>query len=182
MATRAIGKSSDPNITEELIATILLHDVVEDEEREIKELPFPEKIRCGVQHMSFIQAEGETKYEMKRRTYAVMPDCFEAALGKGFDRGDNLKTMPNSGFVVERIRKNIVETDVMVLPMLKQAEVRWPKASNLIRDVRVGVRDINDVLAKAYGVKLTDPNYINPSDAKDYSYLLTGETPPEEAA
>lgn len=179
MATHAMGMSNDPNVTEELIAILLLHDVIEDTGRDLKELPFGPVIRRGVEYMSFIPYEGESKYEMKRRKFGVLPDCKEAVISKEFDRYDNLKTMATSGFLIDKIRKNVVETDQLAQPAFKRGEERWVQASNLIRTLRMHIRDINDNLAKAYKVKLMDMNYVNPPDAKDYTYLLTGEAPLE---
>ena len=79
----------------------------------------------------------------------------------------------SASFPDEKVRKNVVETDWLLLPTLKRAESLWPEASNLLHLLRVSIRGINDVYALAYNVKLRDENFVNAKGAQDYSILLT---------
>lgn len=173
MANFAIS-INDSNITDSLVATLLLHDVVEETNVTIQELPFASIIRNGVKYMSLIRFDDESKYEHKRRYYNELLESKEASICKGIDRFDNLSTM-SASFTEEKIRKNVVETDQMLLPMLKAAANKWPEASNLIYVLRDIIRTINDIYALSYKVKLTDEHFVSAPDAKDYTYLLTGE-------
>lgn len=172
MASHAIS-ISDPNITDDLVATILLHDVCEDTGIEVSELPFNTSIRTGVKYMSLIRFDDETKFELKKRYYNELLESLISIIAKGFDRYDNLITM-SASFPEDKIRKNVVETDRLLLPAMKRAEDIYPEASNLLRLLRTNIRGINDIYALMYRVRLTDPRFINPSDSQDYFHLLTG--------
>lgn len=163
---------NDPNITDELIAVQLLHDVCEDTGVPINELPFPSIVKNGVKYMSLTRFDDESKYSLKRRYYNELLESKEATIGKGFDRYNNLTTM-SATFEENKIRKNVVETDLLLLPTLKRAENLWPEASNLLRLLRMSIRGINDIYALAYHVQLTDKRFVNPPDSIDYSHLLT---------
>lgn len=163
---------NDANITDELVATLLLHDLREDAHVPINEMPFSDCIRNGVKYMSLIRFNDESKYELKRRYYNELLESKEATIGKGFDRYNNLTTM-SATFSDEKVRKNVVETDMLLLPTLKKAEEMWPEASNLLHLLRVSIRGINDIYALAYKVKLQDENFVNSKDAEDFSKLVT---------
>lgn len=163
---------NDANITDDLIATLLLHDLREDAHVAISEMPFNVRIKNGVKYMSLIRFDDESKYELKKRYYNELLESKEATIGKGFDRYNNLTTM-SASFPDEKVRKNVVETDWLLLPTLKRAESLWPEASNLLHLLRVSIRGINDVYALAYNVKLRDENFVNAKGAQDYSILLT---------
>lgn len=171
MASHALS-INDPNVTDDLVATLLLHDVCEDTGVTVKELPFNGTIRSGVKRMSLIRFNDETKYELKKRFYNELLESKEATIGKGFDRYNNLTTM-SATFPEDKIRKNVVETDLLLLPALKNGEELWPEASNLLRLLRTSVRNINDIYALAYKVRLSDPSFVNAPDAQDYTHLLT---------
>lgn len=174
MVSHAIS-INDENITDVLVATLLLHDVCEDTGVPITELPFPGIVRNGVKYMSLTRFNDESKYELKKRYYNELLESKEAAICKGFDRFNNLTTM-SATFSDDKIRKNVVETDRLLLPTLKRAEDLWPEASNLLRLLRMSIRSINDLYALNYGVQLTDKRFVNPPDAKDYFHLLTDAT------
>lgn len=163
---------NDKNITDELMATLLLHDLREDAHIAINEMPFSDCIRNGVKYMSLIRFNDESKYELKKRYYNELLESKEATIGKGFDRYNTLSTM-SASFPDEKTRKNVVETDMLLLPTLKEGEQKWPEASNLLHLLRVSIRGINDIYALAYKVKLMDENFVNAADACDYSYLVT---------
>jgi len=165
----------DPNIDDNLIATLLLHDICEDAGVPANELPFNSIVKTSVKYMSLIRFDGETKYELKKRYYRELLDDKIAIIGKGFDRFDNLTTMAAS-FSEDKIRKNIVETDLLLLPALRRGEEVWPEASNLLHLLRHIICRVNDVYAITYDVKLSDPKFFNQPNAQDYSHLLTDAT------
>ena len=185
MASRAIS-IADPIITDYTMSVILLHDVPEELGRPAKELPFPEKVCYGVDCMTLVYEGNETlaqKYLVKQMYYSKMLTSLEAVIAKGFDKYDNLITMSpeqSPSFTPDRIRKNVVEAEILTLMTLKKAKAIWPEASNVIYLLQDMIRSRNDDLALRYGVKLRDKNFINPPTAKDYSYLLTGENAPME--
>jgi len=162
-----------PYITETTHATILLHDVPEEEESSVDLLPFSDDIKRGVKYMTITRFRNETDYEKKKRYMNELLESRDSVIGKAIDRYVNLVTMPGS-FLDDKVRKNIVETDMLLLPVLREAKYKYPEATSLLYVLRTNVQNVNDVLAIRYKVRLTDPNFVNAPDAKDYSYLLTG--------
>lgn len=92
----------------------------------------------------------------------------KATIGKRFDRYNNLTTM-SASLLDDKVRKNVVETDLLLLPTLKRAEDLWPEVSNLLHLLRTSIRGVNDIYALAYKVRLQDANFVNAKDAQDYS-------------
>lgn len=180
MACHAIEywRPGDTILTDDFFAILLLHDVEEDVTGSINvsvhEMGYNDVISRGVSYMTLTRFKNETKYELKKRYYNELPAEKYAALGKGFDKSDNLATMITSfRDDAMRIRKNVVEVDTLTLAMLRRARDKWPGAGSLFQGLKRGIRMMNIMLAVTYGVRLTDPNFINAPDAKDYSYLLT---------
>lgn len=65
---------------DEVIATILLHDVCEDCNVSIAELPVSEKVKRGVDLMTFRVMDGETKDIAKDRYYNMILQSREATI------------------------------------------------------------------------------------------------------
>lgn len=160
-----------------LIATILLHDVPEEMKMPVDSLPFSEKVRHGVKYMTISEKfPGETKFEQKRRYANELLEDPHSVICKGADMYYNLSTMKPT-FSDDRIRKNVVEADILRMPVLRKAKKIYPELRPLLWVLRENITLLLHIYAMQYGVKLTDPNYINPPDAKDYAYLITGEKP-----
>lgn len=167
----------DELITDGVIATILLHDVCEETSVPVEALPFSEAVRRGVKYITLTRFHNETKYEQKKRYMNELLESLEATIAKAIDRYVNLATMPGT-FSDDKMRKNVVETDMLLLPVLKQAKYKWPQATKLLYALRTNIRSVNDVQAILLGVKLTDPGFVNSPHAKDYAFLVTGEACP----
>lgn len=132
-----------------IIATVLLHDVVEDCGVEIDALPVCGKVKMGVKYMTIRPIPGEGKSVTKRRYFTELLESREAIVTKGLDRYDNLSDM--AGILSpEAIRKNIKETNEMLLPALKEAKEKWVDLSNILFVLRTNIRNINDTLAAIY--------------------------------
>lgn len=165
-------------ITETTYALIALHDVVEELGLAVDSLPFGEDVRFGVKRMTVTQFKNETTFEKKKRYMNELLESRDVIITKGLDRYDNLVTMPGA-LLENNIRKNIVETDTLLLSVLREAKYVYPEITSLLFILRTVIRNTNDNLAMRYKVRLTDPDFVNAEDAKDYSYLLTGEPKPE---
>lgn len=136
-----------------IVATILLHDVCEDTAIEVEALPFNEIIRKGVKYMTFHQYDDEEKTTAKRRYFKELLESREALICKGLDRFMNLSTM--EGILSEEaIVKNIRETDELLLPVMKAGKEKWPEMSDYFFVMRANIRAVNDTLAVAHGVEL----------------------------
>lgn len=136
-----------------IVSTILLHDVCEDAAVEAETLPFNETIRKAVKYMTFQQYDGEEKTTAKRRYFKELLESREALMCKGLDRFMNLSTM--EGILSEEaIVKNIRETDELLLPVMKAGKEKWPEMSDYFFVMRANIRAVNDTLAVAHGVEL----------------------------
>ena len=59
------------------------------------------------------------------------------------------------------IIKNVYETHYFLLPMLKEAKELWPVYANPLHVLRFMLKALNNTLAAAHGIELTD---ITPDD------------------
>lgn len=182
LSLRALSGGQDSPIddaTIATIATILLHDVPEELNIAVESMPFTDEVLRGVKYMTISERfPGETKFEQKRRYANELLECWRSVICKGADMYYNFSTMLPT-FSEDKIRKNVVEADLLRMPVLKRAKRKYPKLRPLLWIMRENITMLLHVYAMQYKVKLTDPNYINPPDAKDYSYLITGEKPVE---
>jgi GTP pyrophosphokinase len=132
-----------------IIATILLHDVVEDCGVMISNLPFNDSIKTGVKYMTVAPLAGEDKADTKRRYFQQLLESKEAIVCKALDRYDNLSSM--AGVLSEdAVRKNVIETNDLLLPVLKEAKEKWVDLSNILFILRTNIRNINDTLYAIY--------------------------------
>lgn len=138
---------------DDIVATVLLHDVCEDTSTSIEELPFNDTIRKGVKYMTFRQYENEDKPVAKRRYFNELLESREALMCKGLDRFMNLSTMEGV-LSEEAIIKNVKETDELLLPVMKAGKEKWPESSDYFFVMRANIRAVNDTLAAAHGIEL----------------------------
>ncbi len=162
-------------INDVTIATILLHDVSEETRIPVESMPFSDEVLHAVKYMTISERfPGETKFELKRRYANELLEDPHAVICKAIDIYYNLSTMIPT-FSEEKIRKNIVETDLLRMPVLKQAKKKYSTMRPLLWILRENITMQLYPLALQYGVKLTSDNFQNAPDAKDYSYLVTDE-------
>lgn len=139
-----------------IIATVLLHDVVEDCGVELDSLPVNDTVKNGVKYMTIRAIEGEDKKITKNRYFRELLESREATVAKALDRYDNLSDMAGV-LTTEAIKKNIIETDESLLPVLKEAKEKWVDLSNILFVLRTNIRQINDTLSAIY-IKENSPN------------------------
>ena len=140
-----------------IVATILLHDVVEDCGVKYKDLPVCDKVQDAVRYMTIEYIDGEEKQVSKARYFKNLIHNRRALVIKGLDRYMNLRTMAGI-FSREQIEKNVLETANMLLPVLKQGGERYPELADILYILRENIRGINDTLAAAYDIDLEDEN------------------------
>ena len=61
----------------------------------------------------------------------------------------NLSDMPFA-LPASNIGKNCAETDLLLLPVLKQAKEKWAELSDILFILRTHIRDTNEILKKFY--------------------------------
>ena len=113
-----------------VIASILLHDVVEDCGVSFVELPVCKEVKIAVKYLTFKVEEGETKEEAKKRYYSLMIENKEATIVKLIDRCHNVSTMAGV-FSRAKLEEYIEETREYVLPLLRRAKNTYPEISNI---------------------------------------------------
>lgn len=126
MACNAVGMGiHDDNV----IATVLLHDVCEDCGVSLAELPVNDTVRRAVDLMTFRVMDGESKEIAKNRYYNMLIQSREATLTKLIDRCHNVSSMAGT-FSVEKLKAYIEETRHYVLPLLRKAKNHYPQNSD----------------------------------------------------
>ena len=113
-----------------LLASILLHDVVEDTGVKAEELPFSEKVRNIVDLVSFSVPQGMSKEEAKEKYYQRIAESGDACVVKIIDRCNNISTM-SGAFSREKMCSYIEETEKYILPLMKVLKNGYPEYSSV---------------------------------------------------
>lgn len=133
-----------------MISTILLHDVPEDCNVEIEHLPVNDTVKAAVKCMTVIKLKTDkSKIETKRRYFNNLLESKEAVICKALDRYNNL-TDASFALSADAIGKNVAETDVLLLPILKEAKEKWADISDILFVLRTNIRSVNDILRANY--------------------------------
>lgn len=133
-----------------ILSTILLHDVPEDCGVEVENLPVCQKVKIAVKCMTVAPLKTDkSKIETKRRYFAGLLESKEAVICKALDRYNNLSDMPFA-LTAEAIGKNAAETEVLLLPVLKEAKEKWAELSDIMFVLRTNIRSVNDILKLQY--------------------------------
>ena len=139
--------------TDEIIATILLHDVCEDCNVQISALPVNDVVKRGVKLMTIRPLAGEEKSETKRRYFQELLESREAVVCKAFDRYNNLNDA--EGILSEEaIVKNIRETHELLMPVLKEAKYEFPELSDMMHTIRTTLKRTLVMMARYHNVEL----------------------------
>ena len=104
-------------LDDELIAAILLHDVIEDCQIKIEELPVNDNVKEMVMRVSFLKQPGLTNEETKAHYFEKITEHKKAALLKVLDRCNNVSTMGET-FEKKRLRNYIEETETYIFPLI----------------------------------------------------------------
>lgn len=140
-------------VTDEIIATILLHDVCEDCNIPLSALPVNDVVRRGVKLMTLRPFQGEEKTETKRRYFNELLDSKEAIICKAFDRNANLNDAEGA-LSEEAIVKNIRETHELLMPVLKEAKYEYPELSDMLHTIRTELKRTLVMMARYHNVSL----------------------------
>ena len=135
-----------------IIATILLHDVPEDCGVPVDYLPVNATIRNGVKHMTITKFDTDVdKIETKCRYFNELIDSREALVCKALDRYNNLSDAPLN-LSDDAVAKNVVETEILLLPILKKAKVIYPDLADVLFVLRTNLTVLVEILKKVYYV------------------------------
>lgn len=169
LACDAVGMNLNEDV---LLATLLLHDVLEDEGALAMDLPVDEETKRAVECMTIRKMSGETKLETKTRYYKNLATNRYATIGKGFDRRHNLSTMAKD-MTRASIVKNCFETWFFLLPLLKDSKLRWPEYSNQIHTLRTTLTGYVNTLSVVVNIDLS---YKNAPDDELMNRILSVKT------
>lgn len=114
-----------------IIAAILLHDVIEDCRASLVELPVNDDVRHIVDLLTFQILDGEDKDTATMRYYNFIIRSREATIVKLLDRCHNVSSMAGT-FSEEKLVAYIEETRKYVLPMLRKAKEAYPEESDIL--------------------------------------------------
>lgn len=133
-----------------IIATILLHDVPEDCGIRIDYLPVNDTIKNAVKHMTIQRFRTDVdKIETKCRYFNELLESREALICKALDRYNNLSDMPLN-MSAESVGKNVAETEVLLLPVLKEVKSRYPDLADALFILRTNLEVLVNILKKQY--------------------------------
>ena len=133
-----------------IIATILLHDVPEDCGINVNYLPVNDAIKYAVKHMTIQRFKTDVdKIETKCRYFNELLDSREALICKALDRYNNLSDMPLN-MSADAVGKNVAETEVLLLPILKEAKARYPELADALFVLRTNLEVLVNILKKQY--------------------------------
>lgn len=113
-----------------VLAAILLHDVVEDTETSLNDLPVSDETKEIVNLVTFKTFPNMTKEESKAIYYDKIMQNKKACLVKIIDRCNNVSTMAGC-FKQEKLIKYINETEKYVMPIIKTIKDKYPEYSDV---------------------------------------------------
>ncbi len=102
---------------DDILAAILLHDVVEDTDAALGDLPVSDEVKKIVDLVTFKKLPGLSKEESKKIYYEKIAENKKAATVKIFDRCNNISTM-TPAFTREKQFEYINETEEYILPLI----------------------------------------------------------------
>ncbi len=115
---------------DDLLAAMLLHDVVEDTGVEVQNLPFNLEVQEIVGLVSFSIPEGVTKERAKEEYYEKIKGNGKACVVKVIDRCSNVSTMAGS-FGKEQMARYIAETEEYIVPLLDVLKNEYSEYSDI---------------------------------------------------
>lgn len=129
-----------------VIATILLHDTIEDCGVRPEYLPVSDTVKRAVQYMTVTKFDTDLdKIETKCRYFNELLECKEALICKALDRYNNLADMPIA-FSKEAMGKNVAETEILLLPVLKRAKEKYADLADILFVLRTNINTLNEAI------------------------------------
>lgn len=133
-----------------IVATILLHDVPEDCGIPVDYLPVNSIIKNAVKHMTIQRFKTDVdKIETKCRYFNELLESREALICKALDRYNNLSDAPFS-LTADAVGKNIAETEVLLMPVLKEAKAIYPDLADALFIMRTNLEVLLNILKKDF--------------------------------
>jgi hypothetical protein len=113
-------------------------------------LPVNGTIKNAVKHMTITKFDTDVdKIETKCRYFNELLESREALICKAFDRYNNLSDAPLS-LSADAVGKNIAETEVLLMPVLKAAKDRYGDLADVLFIMRTNLEVLLNILKKEY--------------------------------
>ena len=128
-----------------LLAAILLHDVVEDTDTALEDLPFSDEVRRIVDLVTFRMLPGMSKEKSKAAYFERIRQDKKASVVKVIDRCNNVSTLAGH-FSTAKIVEQIQETETYVLPLLTELKHNAPEYSDLAFLVKYQILSLLEAL------------------------------------
>lgn len=138
----ALGIADD-----ELIATILLHDVVEDCDVTVEDLDVNAKVKEAVGLLSHMKDDGLSKDGSNEKYYEGIRKNKIASIVKLLDRCNNVSTMA-TGFKPSKMVEYIEETETYVLPLLDMVKHTYDEYYNASFLLKYQIRSVMETLKR----------------------------------
>ena len=131
---------------DELLAAILLHDVVEDCNVSVHELPVSNEVKTIVWLVTYDKPENkQDKIATQTYYYKEIGENREASLVKLIDRCHNVSTMAGT-FTPAKITEYIEETERFILPLIRNTKDKWPEISDALFIIKYHIHSVIDSL------------------------------------
>ena len=150
MACQAVSMGvNDDNI----VAAILLHDVVEDCGVSVNDLPVNKEVKEAVNLLTYVKpekykerdGEGPSILVVKNNYYDAISKNRIASIAKLFDRCHNVSSMAGV-FTKEKLDEYIEETETFVLPLIRQAKEEFPEYQNVLFILKYHIISVLDAI------------------------------------
>lgn len=136
-----------------ILSAILLHDVVEDCNVSVNDLPCNEDIKRTVNLLTYKKPdiyfekdhEGPTISSVKREYYDKIAESDAASVAKLFDRCHNVSSMAGT-FTKKKIQEYITETETYVLPLIKIVKEEHPEYQNVLFVLKYHILSVLDAI------------------------------------
>jgi GTP pyrophosphokinase len=128
-----------------LLAGILLHDVVEDTNTSLEELPFNDEVKELVRLLTIVVPDGKTKKDVKEDYYNEIKKNPKASVIKILDRCNNVSLMAGA-FTKEKMLDYIDETEKYIIPLMTELDKNNLEYSNLVFIVKYQIISIIETI------------------------------------
>ena len=150
MACQAVSMGVD---SDDIIAAILLHDVVEDCGVSVNDLPSDFAVKEAVRLLTYIKPKvykekdgiGPSILSVKNEYYNKISENKIAAIAKLFDRCHNVSSMAGT-FTKEKLNDYIEETDMFVLPLLRETKDNYPEYQDILFVLKYHIISVLDAI------------------------------------
>ena len=124
-----------------ILATILLHDVLEDCCVKLHEIPCSEPVKEAVRLLTRVEDGSPNRNALNKRYYDAIAQNRIACMVKIIDRCNNISTMA-SAFSRKKVIKYIKETETYVMPLIEKARKTIPEYVDAIFVLKYHMRSI----------------------------------------